>query len=119
MIKLNAQQETNEIIANAIKEFLLENNLSPDCRIYFNNQCYHFNSSGIHTETLKNIKPSNFFEYANDQTVSMSFEGIFYKVMNYPSHESDFDLQQKFNDLINSYGYYAQLGNDWNLTIYQ
>lgn len=54
-------------------------------------------------------------EYANDKTITMTFEGDFYDVINYGLYPN---LQEEFISLIESYGYYYELGNAWNLALY-
>lgn len=117
---MTEQQHINEKIANAIKDFLMKHHLSGDCRIYFNNKCYHFDSSGKLEKVIEDIVPTDYFEYANNETVSLSYEGAFYNVMNYAFSDRRLaKLEQKFNDLVESFGYYAQPGHAWNLTLYK
>lgn len=59
--------------------------------------------------------PLDYFEYANPDTVSMSFEGMLYDIIN------DFGmtyscLYKSFNDIFEKHGYYYELGNSWNLS---
>jgi len=122
-----------EKIAREIRKFLDDNFLNGDCRIYFNGMCWEHGTEDEsmtwdeeHKEWLdlptrygwkviEKIDPKDYFEYASG-IISMSFEGSFYDVMN-GYRTRDFDLQVMFNELINKYGFYYELGNAWNLTL--
>ena len=101
-------------IAKKIESFMKKNDLLTDSRIYFNNKCWNYTGSGNKT-VLEDIVGSQFFHYANDDTISMSFEGGLSRVMNH----GPWELREAFQDLIGEYGYYAELGNHWNLALYK
>lgn len=125
-----------ERIANAIKQFLDENYLNGDCRIYFNGicwdhgvgdspftwdnkKCVYVDDEPSRTEwkTIEDINPKDYFEYANG-FISMSFEGELYDVLNGVTN-FDFEMQEQFRELLESFGCYYELGNTWNLSIYE
>lgn len=117
---MTKQEKINQEVADAIKDFLIENDLSADTRIYFNNKAYHFDSFGKLEKTLTDIKASEYFEFANDKTVSVSFEGPFYRVMNLSFESKHYrDLEAKFLKLVEKFGYYYEMGHAWNLTLYE
>lgn len=61
--------------------------------------------------------PCDYFEYGNPDTLSMSFEGNLYYVMNgYTSHSCK--LEEKFSKLFEKYGLFYELGHAWNLSAY-
>lgn len=62
--------------------------------------------------------PLDYFEYANPKTLSMSFEGYLYEILNgyWPW---SYKLEEEFMALFDKYGYYFELGNAWNLSVYQ
>ena len=101
-------------IAKTIEAFLRKYDLCGDVRIYFSNKCWDYNSQGIKT-TIKNIKGSAYFEYANDKTISMSFEGNLYSALNMHNGYELFNEWCKL-DLD---GYYSEMGNSWNLSLYE
>jgi len=111
------QKKKNKQMADAIKKWMLKNNVAGDTRIYFNGKCYSSVGYGKDAkyETLQNMKASNYFDYANDDTVAISFEGAFYDVMNYSMGK----IRDSFDKLIESFGYYYELGNAWNLSLYR
>lgn len=62
--------------------------------------------------------PRNYFEYANPDTVSMSFEGPLWAVLN-GDVLGWVELEAEFLALFEKYGMYYELGNSWNLSCYQ
>ena len=101
-------------IAKRIENFIIKHKLNTDVRIYFSNKCWNYDSSGNKT-TIKNIKASDYFDYANDKTISMSFEGDLYSALNM---ECGYKLFDEFSEL-NFEGYYFDFGNTWNLSFYK
>lgn len=103
-----------EDLANKIYELLTAEDLWFDTRIYFNGKAYE---AGPHGEkkVIENINPRDYFEYAGD-ILSMSFEGPLYDEFNY---SRDWEFEGKFSDLLRECGYYYELGNAWNLTLYR
>ena len=62
--------------------------------------------------------PRNYFEYANPDTVSMSFEGPLWAVLN-GDVLGWVELEAEFLALFEKYGMYYELGNSWNLAAFQ
>jgi len=106
-------KKSKEKMAYEILELLKEYELNTDTRIYFSNKC--LTGEG---ETIENIKGSEYFNYANDDTLSMSFEGGFYSVINYYNPQLADEVEPIFSEILNSYGLYYELGDAWNLAIY-
>lgn len=65
-------------------------------------------------QELDSLKYS--FEYVNEDTISMSFENDLYDIFNYDMCES---IRQDFEELFKKYGLYYELGNAWNLSLFQ
>lgn len=107
-------KERNEKLAKDIAKFLIKNEIGQDTRIYFNDICFENFKNGSY-ETLENIKPSDYFEYANDNTVSMSFEGDLNYIINYGTNNK---LLEKFNKIFDKYNCYYELGYAWSLSVY-
>jgi hypothetical protein len=97
--KLNEKQK--ESLAYEILSLLKEHELENGVWIYFNNKCLDGNG-----KITDNVRAGDKFEYANDETVSMAFEGAFYEVM------------PKFTKLLASYGLFYEQGNHSNLAAY-
>jgi hypothetical protein len=108
----------NEDVAVDILKFIFQNQLGSDSlRIYFNNKAYDFIGENEY-KVLEDIKGSTYFEYANDETVSMSFEGTFYEIIN-GTDEYCGKLMDKFNKILDKHGFYYEQGNAWNLSLYE
>ena len=62
--------------------------------------------------------PLDYFEFANPDTISMSFEGPLNYVLNgYTSGHSK--LTKQFDKLFEKYGLYYEFGHSWNLAAYE
>lgn len=109
------QNEKNEKLANDIRDFLLKNNLAVDTRIYFNRMAYDSINSTNEYELLNDITPTDYFEYANNETVSMSFEGELYHLIN---HRTNSGLYKKFEKIFEKHNCWIQLGYAWSLSVY-
>lgn len=84
-----------------------------NCTIFCNGKRYNYNND---TETVDDSDVADYLEYYNSETISMSFDGDIYDVFNYDLFPS---LLEKFNKLLESYGLYYELGNAWNLALYE
>ena len=66
----------------------------------------------------ENKNPKDYFEYANPKTLSMSFEGSLYYVLNgYTS--GAWALEEEFSKLFKKYGLYYEFGYSWSLSAYE
>jgi hypothetical protein len=107
------EMERNEKLANELKDFMVKHKIG-DSRIYFNNMCYDFDYDG-NVNILEDIKGSKFFEYANDKTVSMSFEGTLNHILNYGQNRK---LENEFNKIFEKHKCYYEFGYAWSLSVY-
>ena len=117
----------NESLAKDIYEFCKKKWLWGDNCIYFNNKAWASWSewSGVKGKKInedlyeyENKNPIDYFEYANPETVSMSYEGALNHVLN--AYVSGWvKLEDEFLKLFEKYGYYAEYGNSWNLSAYE
>ena len=116
-----------EQLATEILDFLIANGMWVDVRIYFDGRVwgshnketdeFYYNEKDKVVE--EKAEPKDYFDYvAEPHILSMSFEGGFYDVLNGTS-ERAFRLQNQFNNILAKYGLYYELGNAWNLTLYQ
>lgn len=113
-----------ETLAMEIYEWCKMSAAWEDCAIYFDGKAiaswdtWH-GVKGI--EIADNLyeyedkNPLDYFEYANPDTLSMSFEGPLYHILN------DFGCSyplafESFCKLFDKHGYYFELGHAWNLT---
>ena len=120
-------REEKESLAKEVRQFLMDNELWTDVRIYFNGKAFSTNGRGgnydhdpDHPAVLEDEDPRAYFEYVSpDDIMSMSFEGDFYGCMNFRcQYGADFDnrIQQEFGDILEQYCVYYELGHAWNLT---
>lgn len=109
-----SNQKRNEKLANDIKKFIMSNKLNQDVRIYFNNKCYDFCDGG-EPKVIEDIKATSYFEYGNDETVSMSFEGRLNHILNYGESRS---IESKFNKIFEKHKCYFEFGYAWSLSVY-
>ena len=109
-----------EKLAYEIKGLLDKYSYSGDTAIYFNNKrLATFTDEDYGKWVLQEgYKGSDYTEYANDNTITMTFEGMgsIHDVINYRENEKFLD---KLNKLFENYGYYYELGNSWNLALYE
>lgn len=101
-------------VAKTIERFIRKHNLDTDVRIYFSNKCWQYDSNGKKT-ILEDIKASDYFRWANDDTISMSFEGALNSVLNM---YYGITLFNEFNALDFD-GYYFEMGESWNGAFYK
>ena len=98
-------------MAYEVMNFLIENEIQNDTRIYFNNKMIEFDDKTNSIKITEDISPKTYFKYAADNHIlSMSFEGGLYDIINY---EDLFYLTPIFK----KYGCYDELGNMWNLSV--
>ena len=117
-----------EKLADEIRQFLLDNQLWTDVRIYFNGKAYatddrnghYYYNDPEHLVVLEDEDPHDYFDYVGD-FLSMSFEGDFYGCLNYTNeYGAAFDdrIQEGFRSILRKYELYYELGNAWNLSLY-
>ena len=105
-----------ESLANDIVKFLKKYEINTDTTIYFNDKSISFDSHGKMSTGIKN--PTDYFDYVPENHIlSMSFEGGLYDIVNgYDSYT--FKLEDEFSSIFNKYGVYYELGNAWNLSVF-
>ena len=105
-------------LAYEIADLLNRYEAAVDVCIYFNNKRL------IHTSLRKDFgwklekgfNPLDYTEYANKDTLTMTFEGALYEIIN--GYRDDLGFYDCFMNLLEKYGYYYEMGNYWNLTLY-
>lgn len=114
--------KTIECLAKEIREYLLQNELWQDVRIYFNRKAFATDDGQGHYAynnpnklfVIEDVDPRDYFDYCGD-IMSMSFEGPLYDVLNYYFGS----LESGLAAIFDKYGCYYELGNAWNLTLHQ
>lgn len=121
-----------ESLARDIYNWCKKHHLWGDNIIYFNGKAWasfdNWHKANGESEFGKKIdedlyeyesrNPKDYFEYANPETLSMSFEGPLYEVLN-AYVRGWVKLEDEFVKLFEKYGYYYELGHAWNLSAYE
>lgn len=116
MSKLTKRQL--ETLTNEIINFLKKHELFYDISIYCNNKKYHDGNNG-EIEIIDDINPADIVEYNNPDTITMTFEGGFYHIINYDYDMSYCDfIIEEFDKILDKYGLYYELGHAWSLALY-
>lgn len=116
-----------EALAKDIYDWCIKNDLWGDCCIYFNGKAWaswdtwngeNGKEIGNSLYEYKDRNPTGYFEYANPQTLSMSFEGALNHVLNayVPGWVK---LEEEFSNIFTKHGYYYEMGHAWNLSAYE
>ena len=80
-------------------------------------QSISMEKDGVHRYFEDEADPNNYFEYVREPNIlSMSFEGVLYDVLNgYYGGKKE----AEFSKILEKYGLYYEIGNAWNLSIYE
>ena len=117
----------NEALAYDIYNWCKKRNLWGDNTIYFNGKALSNlpDQNGDKGKQIaedlyefENRNPTDYFEYGNPYTVSMSFEGPLYHVLNGYT-PGWMKKQSELEKLFEKYGYYFEYGHAWNLSAYE
>lgn len=117
------KQQNLEALANDIYEWCEHHGIWEDCTIYFNGKALSDSErwNGEYGEKIgnnlylyENKNPRDYMKYANQETLSMAFDGLLYDVVN------DFGqmfprMYDEFEKLFDKHGYYYELGSNWYL----
>lgn len=115
-------------LAKEIYDWCKEKNLWGDNIIYFNGKAWsayetwHGEKGKQIAEDLyeyENRNPLDYFEYANPETLSMSFEGVLYEALNAWDLPYFDGVEEELQGIFNKYGLYYELGHAWNLSAYK
>ena len=121
-----AKKINYENMARDIYEWCVAHEAWDDCIIYFNGKAWATLSewSGEYGKKIaenlyeyENKNPKDYFEYGNPDTLSMSFEGMLYQIVN-AYWEWDFMVEwyDEFNSLFDKYNGYIEFGHAWNFS---
>ncbi len=117
-----------EKMAVEIRQFLLDNNVWIDCRIYFNGKAFStddgkdgfYYNDPEHLVVLEDIDPRRYVEYTGD-ILTMTFEGPLYSCLNlYGEYSYEFEkkIYEGLCSIFRKYGCYFEFGYAWSLTAY-
>ena len=112
--------------AKDIIDFLIKHKLWIDTFVYVNGKrygCYdgkdyHYDNNWDCVFVEDDMNPRDYFDYAGD-FLSMSFECGLYDVLNYGfEFKSYAKMEEELNSICLKYNKYYELGNAWNLSLY-
>lgn len=117
-----------EKMAKEIRQFLLDNGIWQDTRIYFNGKAFatddgkghYYYNDPEHLVVLEDEDPSRYVEYVGT-VLTMTFEGPLCGCLNYYNeYGAAFDdrIQQGLRNLLQRYGCFYELGYHWSLGVY-
>ena len=116
-----------ELLAKDIYKWCMKKHLWGDNCIYFNGKAWA-SWGAWHEENGKQIgdrlyeyegkNPKDYFEYVNPDTLSMSFEGSLYNVLN-ANVSGWVKLEHEFGEIFKKYGMYYEMGHSWNLSVFK
>ena len=128
-----------ENLAFQLYRYLCDKDLAGDLRIYYKGgHCISSDEYGggkVHFEKrvhkfngkeyeyyycMDEIKGSTYFEYSNDDTLSVSTEGGLCSVLNYYTDSAYCDkINEDLNKMFEEYGFYFEQGHHWNFSLYE
>jgi len=102
-------------MVKAIEAFMIKYDAQGDSRIYFSGKAWCYSTChDSKRKLIENIKAEDMFDYADNKSICMTFEGGMYDIMNM---YYGCTLYDKFLELLQGFNCYCELGNAWNLTI--
>ena len=114
-------------LVTEIYEWCKKKDLWGDNCIYFDGQAFASWSKwkGVEGKKLaedlyvyEDKNPLDYVEYANPDTITMTFEGGLNHILNgYISGWTK--VEQEFSDIFEKYGYYYEMGYSWSLSVYE
>lgn len=109
------QMQKNEKLANEIIKLLKKQHCWSDVSLYFNNK--RLSSKGNDFVVEEDVDVSKYIEYNNPETITMSFEGPFYRAVNVGYEWDNNKTYKMFEKLVGKYGYAIHPGYAWSLTL--
>lgn len=119
--KLTAAQVT--ALGHELVDYLCQNHLEDDTYLYLCNQRWGFNDKGRQSQTpagtvyhiTDDVDVTAQLEYANPDTVTMTFEGPLYMAINYSGSGR---TQTALDKIAQKYGLYWEQGYAWSMATY-
>ena len=100
-------EEQMEQVALEVRQYLMDNDMWDETNMYVNGKRYK------EDKVQEGYLASEYFEYANDKTISISTEGRLYDMINYYA-----GYMEKLNEIVGKYGMYFEQGDAWNMACY-
>ena len=118
------EEKRNHEFADELREWLLDREMWIDTVIYFNGKAYapwdrdlnefYYNDRSHLVEYAAD--PADYMQFVNRDTVTVSFEGPLYELINYDFCSSE---MAEFDEIFKRHGMYYELGDAWNLACYE
>ena len=126
-------------MAEELMRYLIDKNLDSEVRIFYKQKrkwitiqpepIYTMTSDWIQVKNIHRNKeyvwhetdalnPNDYFEY-NGEILSMSFEGPLYDELNYAFETGSYNTETELRNFFSHWGLYYELGNAWNLSLYE
>ena len=124
----NKHQVKMQTLAMEIYSWCEKRDLWGDNIIYFNGKAWSNQPTwnGVEGKEIgeelyeyDNKNPEDYFEYANPDTLSMSFEGSLYTALNawdLPYYDG---IEEELQAIFGKYGLYFEYGYQWSLSAYE
>ena len=116
-----------ELLAKEIYDWCLKHDLWGDNTIYFNGKAWSSSKTwnglrGVQVDEdlyeYADKNPLDYIEYANTETLTMTFEGSLNHVLNgYTPGWTK--LEVEFAELFHKRGFYYEMGYSWSLSVYE
>jgi hypothetical protein len=106
-----------ESCAKEIIRWLRRKNLASDVCVYVPNKCFCIDSLGKIT-ILTGLRASDYFSFANDDSLNMSFEGPLYNALNGYLNRFKISPWDQLGRILKKYDLCAERGDSWNLVTY-
>ena len=125
MVKQNTHEVKMQTLAMEIYSWCKKKGLWGDNIIYFNGKAWKSDNDwcGVQGKEIaedlyefEDRDPSHYFEYANPDTLSMSFEGPLYEALGYWHYN---EAEEELQAIFKKYGFYFEYGHAWNLSAYE
>ena len=123
----NAGFSKYKLLAIDIYEWCKKHDLWDDNIIYFDGKAWSNSSEWAGIKGIKidddlyeyeDKNPCDYFEYGSPQTLSMSFEGSLYYMLN-GYMVGSYKLEEQFIKLFNKHGLFYEMGHAWNLAAHE
>lgn len=109
-----------ESLAIKIIDFCCKHHMFTDVNIYVGDYVYSPEPKNNNSKKFITNRKSTYYvtygvpdvDYSNPETITMTFEGTMYDVMNY----GDGKLAEELKSIFAEYGLYYELGHAWSLS---
>lgn len=106
-------------IVNGLFQVFKKHKVVDDVVFYFDNQRATVDRITGKLKVQKGFNVRDYMKYCNENTVSVSFDGPLFEIMNgYASENLSEAIDKEIERVLAPYGLFYELGNDWNFSLY-